>query len=380
MLQRHGRVPVMRPRLPTWDRLQPYLQRIDQARVYSNFGALASELEQRLCRHFSLPPGGVASAGSGLSAIVGAILGQAGRAAPTRPVAVVPAFTFVATAIAAEQCGYQPWLADVDGASWQMTPDDVLRHPRLDAVGLVVAVATLGRPVEQAPWREFVRRTGIPVVIDGAAAFDAIGDAPATYLGDVPVALSFHATKSFGVGEGGAVLASDVEVVARASRALNFGFQGSRDSQIASTNGKMSEYHAAVGLAELDDWNVKRDAMRQVAMAYREAFAALDCDAALHVAPDVAASYTVFAAPTGDAAERICAELEHDGLDFRFWYGRGLHEHTYFRDLARGPLPVTANLAPRLLGLPTAPDLGDDVIARVARCVALALDDQEARR
>lgn len=363
-------VPVMRPRLPRTHRLVPYLQRIDASRSYSNFGPLATELESRLAGVFALPVDGVVSAGSGLAALVGAILACAGRATAHRPCAIVPGYTFVATAVAAEQCGYLPWLADVDPASWQMTPDDVMRHPALQTVGLVLPVAAMGRPVEQAAWMAFSARTGIPVVIDGAAQFDALVEDPTRYLGGVPVALSFHATKSFGVGEGGAVASRDTDLVLRTSRALNFGFDGSRDSRSASTNGKMSEYHAAVGLAELDGWDEKQLAMRRVAARYRQEFDAFGLATALHVAPAVAASYALYLAADVDQSRRVRAALVADNLDFRLWYGLGLHRQNYFSGLSRGPLHVTDDLAPRLIGLPNAPDLPDEVIARVARAVA----------
>lgn len=369
----HVSVPVMRPRLPHAAHLLPYLKRIDDSRIYSNFGPLATELEQRLAALMQLPAGGVASAGSGLAALVGAILGGPGRATPARPYAVVPAYTFVATAVAVEQCGYLPRLVDVDAEDWLLSPDTVLADPRLDEIGLVVPVAALGRPVEQAAWQAFTARTGIPVVIDGAAAFEALIDAPSRYLGPVPVALSFHATKSFGTGEGGAVVSTDVEFVARGARALNFGFHGARDSRSASTNGKMSEYHAAVGLAELDGWDDKRRAMRSVAARYRDAFAAAGIGAGLHVSPQVGSSYVLYLAPDAESAERVCAALAAAGLDFRRWYGMGLHRQTYFSQLAHGPLPGTEDLAFRLLGLPVAPDLEDDVITRVAHAVAAAL-------
>ncbi|CAN5185255.1 hypothetical protein BH11PSE14_BH11PSE14_09930 [soil metagenome] len=373
-----SRIPVMRPRLPATDRLVPYLERIDAGRIYSNFGPLATELEARLAGRFGLPVGGVASASSGLAALVGAILARAGRATSQRPYAVVPGFTFVATAVAAEQCGYLPWLADVDPTSWLMTPDDVMRLPALGLIGVVIPVATMGRPVEQAPWREFSARTGIPVVIDGAAQFDALVDDPGRYLGDVPVAVSFHATKSFGVGEGGAVASSDTAMVLRASQALNFGFDGSRDSASASTNGKMSEYHAAVGLAELDGWDEKRRAMRRVAELYRQAFTALGLSSSLHVAPSVAPNYALYLAADPWQSRRVCAALAADNLEFRQWYGLGLHRQTHFSGLSRGSLQVTDDLALRLLGLPNAPDLGDDVIARIAHAVAAGVDAGDA--
>ena len=74
-------IPVLRPRLPSAEQLLPYLRRIDERRVYTSWGPLALELEERLCRRFSLPIGGVVSASSGTSALTAAILTAAGRAA-----------------------------------------------------------------------------------------------------------------------------------------------------------------------------------------------------------------------------------------------------------------------------------------------------------
>src|SRR5215475_7865920 len=109
-----ARVPVMRPQLPRADDLLPYLRAIDASRFYSNNGPLVTALERRLAEHFRLPAGGVVCIGSGTAAIVGAVLASAGRARAERPFALLPAFTFVATASAVEQCGYRPYLADVD--------------------------------------------------------------------------------------------------------------------------------------------------------------------------------------------------------------------------------------------------------------------------
>src|SRR3954452_20462497 len=81
-------IPVLRPYLPSAERLLPYLRRIDATRVYTSWGPLALELEERLCRCFSLPRGGVVSASSGTSALTAAILAAAGRAAPGRRLAI----------------------------------------------------------------------------------------------------------------------------------------------------------------------------------------------------------------------------------------------------------------------------------------------------
>src|SRR5262249_20683819 len=142
-------VPVLRPGLPSAERLLPYLRRIDLARIYSNHGPLNSELELRLAGMLQLPAGGLVCASSGTTAVTGGILATAGRATPQRPLALLPAFTFVATAAAVEQCGYLAYLADVDAETWMIDPQPLAHHPHLDRIGLVVPVAPFGRPVPQ---------------------------------------------------------------------------------------------------------------------------------------------------------------------------------------------------------------------------------------
>jgi dTDP-4-amino-4,6-dideoxygalactose transaminase len=355
----------MRPQLPQADRLLPYLCKIDSSRIYANHGPLASELECRLADLFGFTAGCVVCACSGTAALVGAILASVGRAKRDRPLALTPSFTFVATASALESCGYQPYLVDIDPVSWALDPERLVSHPLLNRVGVVVPVAPFGRPVAQAPWRAFTRTTGIKVVIDGAAAFDTVQTAPEIYLGDIPVAFSFHATKSFGAGEGGAVAATDIALLQRTTQALNFGFFEMRDSRTPSINGKMSEYHAAVGLAELDGWVEKQSALFSVIECYRRVTEEARLSDHLYVWPDISTSYVLFLCHEVDQAATVQECLSRSGIDFRLWYGTGLHRQTYFSDLAHDDLDVTDAIAPCGIGLPVAPDLAEASIHHV---------------
>jgi dTDP-4-amino-4,6-dideoxygalactose transaminase len=368
-----GLVPVLRPRLPRAERLAPYLKRIDDKRVYSNWGPLVRELEDRLAGQFGLQPGCVGSASSGTAALVGAILAVAGRASDDRDHAVVPGLTFIASAVAVQQCGYRLLVADVDAQTWALDPDRLVRDLDLERVGVVVPVAPYGRPVEQEPWRAFAETTGIPVVIDAAAAFEAVRREPERYVGPVPAAMSFHATKSFSTGEGGGVVCADADTTRSVEQCLNFGLYDVRDSQTPSINGKLSEYHAAVGLAELDTWEEKAAAAERVAASYRRAFAGTGGADGLRVAPDISSTYALYVCNDLAQAEAVTDSLIASRVDHRFWYGTGLHGNSYLTDVAREPLPVTESLSPRLVGLPMAVDLEDDDIARVASAVAAAL-------
>ena len=359
-------IPVLRPLLPTADQLLPYLSRIDETRIYSNWGPLVDELQERLCTELGQPSGSIVSASSGTTALVGAILATAGRASADRPVAIIPALTFVATALAVEQCGFTPVVADVDAMTWMLDPIRLEQELDLGAVGLIVPVAPFGRPVEQTSWQRFGGRTGIPVVIDGAASFDLTASSPQPVLGDIPVTMSFHATKALSSGEGGCVACGSSDAAIGAARALNFGFYDSRDAMSASTNGKLSEYHAAVGLAELDGWPAKRALLAGVVAEYADAFARVGLADRLVCVPAVGLSYVLFLA--GDVPESKCVQrsLRAQSIDFRLWYGRGIHGHTHFAAVARTRLDTAEDLAARLIGLPMAPDLSPAEVARIA--------------
>jgi dTDP-4-amino-4,6-dideoxygalactose transaminase len=360
----------MRPQLPRAQDLFPYLHAIDATRFYSNHGPLSVELGRRLAELFRLPANSVACTSSGTDAIAAAILATVGRARLERPFALLPAYTFVATAAAIEQCGFTPYLADIDAETWMLEPDRLYAHPLLGRIGLVVPIAPFGRPVSQQPWQEFARCTGIPVVIDGAAGFEAGIANPDRTIGRLPVTLSFHATKTFSTGEGGAVVTSDTALAARVLQTINFGFYGTRDSQMASFNGKMSEYHAAVGLAELDRLELKLAAFREVADHYRQLMREAKLSDSFFGWPDTSSTYSLFLCRSSKEAAAVEASLDDSGIDFRLWYGTGLHRHSYYREVARDELPNTESLAPRLIGLPVAPDLDEEDIRRIVAAIA----------
>lgn len=361
---------VLQPLLPDAGRLLPYLERIDANRTYTNWGPLAAELEDRLSVHFRVPAGSVISANSGTGALVGAILATAGRAAAERPFAIVPAYTFVATPLAAEQCGFRPHLVDVDADSLQLQAEALDNHPLLAMAGLVIPVAPFGRAVPLAPWLDFHRRTGIPVVIDGGASFEAASADPGQFLGGLPVAMSFHATKSFATSEGGCVITTDAQLAEGVNQALNFGFLGSRECRAPSTNGKMSEYHAAIGLAELDGWAAKQAALDAVANAYRRRMNAVGLGDRLTIAPAVATCYVLFRCSHALEAADVLASLAASNVETRLWYGHGLHRQPYYTGLSRDDLAVTERVAPITIGLPIAPDMAETSVQRVVTALA----------
>jgi dTDP-4-amino-4,6-dideoxygalactose transaminase len=355
------RVAVCRPLLPKVAKVSAYLNQIDTSRRYTNHGSLVLELQSRLEEALK-SVARVVLAASGTAALTGAILASAGRARPRRNLCLVPAYTFIGTISAIEQCGYEPHFVDVDPESWMLEPCHCLAHPLIDSVGLIIPVAPYGRPIEQAKWDDFNRQTNVPIVIDGAAAMEYLVASPELYLGNVPVAVSFHATKTFCTGEGGAVLCSKDDLSHSIVQCLNFGYDLDRVCRRPAINGKMSEYHAAVGLAELDDWHIKLSRYGLVADHYRHSFQTFEGN--IHLAPSIASNYALLEARSiSDALNTMQAFSQH-GIAHRNWYGSGAHRHPYCAIFGRDEAPVTDSLAARLIGVPMSVDLtADDVQA-----------------
>lgn len=359
------RLVVARPRLPSAESLLPYLQRIDEARWYSNFGPLLSEFEQRLADRFHAGTQ-VVTVSNATQALT---LALSAMGLPPGGYVAMPSWTFVATAHAVVQAGLRPWLLDVDPETAMLRPDAVrsLTPAQRAEIVAVIPVCAHGALCDLTAWKAFRAETGIPVLVDAAAAFDRLDDA------ELPAVVSLHATKVLGIGEGGFLATRDADLARNVRQLTTFGFNGTRESLIPATNAKLSEYAGAVGLAALDGWPADRLRFLRAAQHLRIGLISL---------PEIrfqdgwgsewATSVCTVSLPAG-SADHVAAVLAEDGIDTRRWWDTGCHTSRAFAHCRREDLQVTAALAASTLGLPFAIDMRADEVARVAAALARAL-------
>src|SRR5262249_47082721 len=143
----------------------------------------------------------------------------------------------------------------------------------------------------------------------------------------------------------------------RITRAINFGCFNSRQCKSSSFNGKMSEYHAAIGLAELDDWPSKVIKFKSATQLYAKAEQNLGLKGRLFFHPKTDFNYPLLLCSSLKQSRRLQAALAQERIGFRLWYGSGIREHPYFRNALGDQLTICKNLASRLIGLPMAVDL-----------------------
>jgi dTDP-4-amino-4,6-dideoxygalactose transaminase len=344
--------------MPAPQLLMPWLERMHAARHYSNFGPLVRELECGFASQFAVPAEGittVANATQGLELVLQALELAAGSHV------LLPAFTFVATATAVVRAGYVPVLADVDPHSWLLTPEiarNACREMRIDAV---MPVTTFGMPHDMMAWGRFESDLGIPVVVDAAAAYGSqwLHGAQGTLV------FSLHATKSLPAGEGGLVVSTRSGLVGKVRQLSNFGINldasaGLPVGALASvgTNAKMSEYHAAIGLASLTVWEQHARQRKALHADMVQELSRLTDNRLVWQRPGLGGEMmapTVMCMQLPDEQARIALEQQcrQEGITTRRWYQPLLQDMPVLRRECRLlRTPHAEQLSRTLLGLP----------------------------
>lgn len=356
------RIPLLVPHMPSTDQVTPYLRMIDENRRYTNFGPLCERFEARLAEEVQPRPAALhLTTVSNCTVGLELALQAAGLAAGAR--VLIPSITFVATATAVVRAGFTPVLADVDPDSWALTPSiarAAIMPMRIDAI---MPVSTFGYRHDASEWDRLTAAHGVPVVIDAAGAFGNQGVGNTT-----DVVFSFHATKSFGAAEGGAVLSGNSARIESIRRLSNFGI----DTRVGTidqigTNAKMSEYHCALGLASFDMWETVKAARIDLSRRYATALAARVPSLRLQDKPeDGVYPLLPVLVPEGRQAADAMVFLSALGIDTRRWYCPPLHRHPALLSVENtGSLTVAEDIGERILGLPFFMGMEDDQVSRV---------------
>jgi len=229
--------------LPSIEDYQRYVKRAWENQWLTNRGELVLELEQKLRDYLDVSNIIVTNNGTVPLQIALKLLGKGGEIITTP-------FSYVATcaAIVWENC--TPVFVDID-------PD----YLTIDEAGIeacitnkttaILATHVFGNPCNVEIIESIARKYELKVIYDAAHAFGVIYKKKSLFsYGDVS-SCSFHATKLFHTGEGGAMFTNDAELNHQLFYSHNFGHNGPLEFFGLGINGKMSELQAALGLAVL---------------------------------------------------------------------------------------------------------------------------------
>lgn len=363
-------IEILRPSLPTAKDILPYLERIDTARWYSNFGPLEQQLRGRLAEHFGVSAEQTITASSATSGLI-AVLRALNL--PKDSYCLVPSWTFVATPASAIGAGLIPYFADVNEKTWALEPELVKQQLAniKGVIGAVLVVAPFGKTVDIGAWDKFTAETSIPVVVDAASCIDSFRNEA---FGKTAVVFSMHATKIIGVGEGAVIVSTDTGLLRHVHEQTNFGYYTRRIS-IAGINSKMSEYAAAVGHAALDLWPERRKQWVQTTeICQRELAPVAEKHNLTLWFPEDSVSTTCNVRLPSLTADAVISQLQVRGIKARQWWDKGCHPQPAYAHYPRADLSITEQLGKSVVSLPFYVDIPPQHLARIAQTLDAILE------
>jgi dTDP-4-amino-4,6-dideoxygalactose transaminase len=291
---------------------------------------------------------------------------------------LLPANTFIATALAVNEVGATPVLVDIDRESYTINVDSARRALSPD-VKAIMPVHLYGQPADMRDVMELARNHGLFVIEDVAQAHGAVHRLGRCGALGTAAAFSFHPAKNLGAfGDGGAVCTDDESLAHRMRELRNMGSTVKYDHPVRGFNSRLDSIQAAVlsvKLAHLDRWNRNR---RQIAEWYREELAVLTDRIEL---PNLASwtvehVYHLFVVRIrGGDRDRVFRTLQEAGIGCGVHYPRPVHLLGAYADLGHGPgsFPCAEEASLQVLSLPLYPEMTFEQVQEVARHLSQAL-------
>ncbi len=237
-------IPVTKPFLPPQKEYDVYVQGIWERNWLTNNGPLVNELEQKVKKY--LEQDNMLYLSNGTIALQIAI-----KALQLNGEIITTPFSYVATTSSIVWEGCVPVFVDIDPNTLNIDSAKIEAAITSKTTG-IVATHVYGNPCDVDAIESIANRHNLKVVYDGAHGFGTrYKDKSIFSFGDVSTA-SFHATKLFHTIEGGAVFTKDETLLKRMSYMRNFGHDGPDRFNGVGINGKNSEFHAAMGLVNLN--------------------------------------------------------------------------------------------------------------------------------
>lgn len=236
-------IEVTKPFLPPMEDYKHYLEGIWNRKWLTNRGPLLVELENNLKNHLNLKH--LLFVNNGTIALQIAI-----KALELKGEIITTPFSYVATtsSIVWEDC--KPVYVDIDKNSLNIDANKI-EAAITENTSAILATHVYGNPCNVELIKKIADKHKIKVIYDAAHAFGVkVAGKSIFEYGDISTC-STHATKLFHTVEGGFVVTKDLSLIRKMSYMINFGHNGPEKFHGLGINGKNSEFHSAMGLANL---------------------------------------------------------------------------------------------------------------------------------
>jgi dTDP-4-amino-4,6-dideoxygalactose transaminase len=323
-------------------------------------GPRVRELEERFAALIGVPHAVATS--SGTTALHLALL--AAGVGPGDEVVTSP-FTFMASGTSVLYAGGRPVFVDVDARSFMVDPDQVESAitPRTRAI---MPVSLYGQPADMPALEEIANRRGLALIEDAAQTHGASIDGRASGSFGQGV-FSFYPTKNMTTGEGGMITTADERLSEWARLRREHGMKVRYHHDVLGYNFRMTDIHAAIGLAQLDKlagFNARRIA---IAARYESELRGVATPWVRPGTVHVFHQYTLRVLKRDAFVEG----LRERGVGTGVYYPIPLHRQIPFVELGYGEqsYPVSEQLCEEVVSIPVHPGLSDEDVGTIIGAV-----------
>ncbi|MCL2357327.1 MAG: DegT/DnrJ/EryC1/StrS family aminotransferase [Defluviitaleaceae bacterium] len=380
-------IPVTRSSMPPFEKYVNRIAELWETRWLTNSGKMHEELSEKLKKFFNV---NVQLFANGHIALEAGI-----RALELSGEVITTPFTFASTTQAIVRSGLTPVFCDIDAKTFNI---DATKIESLitEKTSAILAVHVYGIPCDVVAIEKIAQKHNLKVIYDAAHAFGVnyLGRSIAEF-GDLSM-FSFHATKVFHTVEGGCCAFADKGLSSKLASQRNFGFNPDATDVISiGGNGKMSEFHAAMGLCNLEIIEAEIEKRKKVSERYDKILCGVEGlqtfsligkekgnenERAIGSAIDGElkrnyAYYPVKILPTfGKSRDCVADLLKSQGIIARKYFYPLTSDFECFKGKYRGNTPVAEDVAAGILCLPLYADLAETEVICKILCEATGFD------
>jgi dTDP-4-amino-4,6-dideoxygalactose transaminase len=292
---------------------------------------------------------------------------------------IVPAFTYIATALAVSYTGAKPVFVDIQEDTYNIDVNKI-KAAITDKTKAIIPVHLYGQPADMQPILEIARNHKLKVIEDTAQAHGAKYKTPkgewkiAGSMSDVGC-FSFYPTKNLGAfGDGGMSLTDKEDVYKRLLMLRDYGRRSRYEHVRLGYNSRLDTIQAAVlraKLKHLDKWNTLRRENAKIYLNELKGIKGIICPLETTYSYHV---YHIFAVRVKNR-NKVMEGLTKRGIRALIHYPMPLHLQEVYKDLGyvEGDFPVAERIAKEILSLPMYPHLKETQIEFIAETLKTIL-------
>jgi len=346
---------VTRTFLPPLDEYTKQVQRAWNNEWLTNRGELVLELEEKLKKYLNISNIIVTNNGTVPLQIALKLLGKGGEIITTP-------FSYVATSatIVWENC--KPVFVDIHPE--YLTIDETkIEEAITDKTTVILATHVFGNPCNIVVIEKIAKKHNLKVIYDAAHAFGVTYNGKSIFdYGDVSTC-SFHATKLFHTGEGGAMFTNDLALQHQLFYSHNFGHNGPLAFHGLGINGKISELQAAMGLSVLPYMDFIVEERKKVVDFYNDNLDFFKLQS-LKIRGNTVWNYSYY--PIIFESEDLLLEVQKELNENQIFPRRYFYPSLNTIEYTKGNnMPISESIASRILCLPLYVGLSENELEKI---------------